>query len=170
MQAGIDARSPLFSRQIRWTPPSFQWHSLRVRASDYRWCPTIDGLFYMLRVWWQSGLYHRVTNMKNQPPDFELTPRTWRAHRCLNDRTKTPPSVYCKRTAPKLLYVAEGLKYGRYHHDDVMQFSTRGFPKSCWSVGVSNLQTWVAEVTVQRQWNFFFVIGEYIRNWWNSEN
>ena len=26
--------------------------------------------------------------------------------------TKTsPPSVYCKRTAPKLLYVAKGLKY-----------------------------------------------------------
>ena len=31
--------------------------------------------------------------------------------------TKTSPSVHCKRTAPKLLYVAKGLKYGWYHHD-----------------------------------------------------
>ena len=29
-----------------------------------------------------------------------------------------------KRTAPKLPYVAKGLKYGLYHHDDVMQIST----------------------------------------------
>ena len=48
-QAGIDDRAPFFSRWIRWTPPSFQWHnpvsawlSLRVRASDYCWCPNID--------------------------------------------------------------------------------------------------------------------------------
>ena len=47
--AGIDARAPFFSRRIRWTPPSFPWHnrvsawlSLRVRASDYGWCPNID--------------------------------------------------------------------------------------------------------------------------------
>ena len=26
--------------------------------------------------------------------------------------TKTSPSVYCKQTAPKLLYVTKGLKYG----------------------------------------------------------
>ena len=37
--------------------------------------------------------------------------------------TKTSSrSVYRKRTAPKLLYLAKGLKYG-YHHDDVMQIS-----------------------------------------------
>ena len=48
-QVGIDARAPFFSRRIRWTPPSFPWHnrvsawlSLRVRASNYYWCPSID--------------------------------------------------------------------------------------------------------------------------------
>ena len=48
-QAGIDDRALFFSPLIRWTPPSFQWHnpvsawlSLRVRASDYCWCPNID--------------------------------------------------------------------------------------------------------------------------------
>ena len=47
-QVGIDDWAPFFSRRIQWTPPSFQWHnpvsawlSLRVRASDYRWCPNI---------------------------------------------------------------------------------------------------------------------------------
>ena len=75
--------------------------------------------------------------------------------------TKTPPpSIYCVWTALKLLYVAKGLKYRWYHRYDVMQFSTLVLPKPCWSVGVSNLQTWVAEVTVQRQWSFFFVVGE----------
>ena len=51
--AGIDARAPFFSRRIRWTPPSFPWHnrvsawlSLRVRASDYGWCPNIDRFLY----------------------------------------------------------------------------------------------------------------------------
>ena len=39
--------------------------------------------------------------------------------------TKTsPPSG---RTAPKLIYVAKGLKYEWSHHDDVMRFSTRSF-------------------------------------------
>ena len=39
--------------------------------------------------------------------------------------TKTsPPSVYRKRTPPKLLYVAKGLKYGWYHRDDVVRFRT----------------------------------------------
>ena len=54
-QAGIDNRAPFFSRWIRWTPPSFQWHnpvsawlSLRVRASDYRWCPNIDCFLYII--------------------------------------------------------------------------------------------------------------------------
>ena len=53
-QVGIDDRAPFFSRQIRWAPPSFQWHnprsawlSLRVRASNYRWCPTIDNFLYV---------------------------------------------------------------------------------------------------------------------------
>ena len=48
-QAGIDNRLPFVSCRRRWSPPSFQWHnpvsawlSLRVRASDYRWCPNID--------------------------------------------------------------------------------------------------------------------------------
>ena len=48
-QEGIDDRAPFFSRWIRWTPPSFQWHnpvsawlSLHVRASNYCWCPNID--------------------------------------------------------------------------------------------------------------------------------
>ena len=52
-QAEIDDRAPFFSRRIRWTPPSFQWHnpvsawlSIRVRASDYRWCPNIDNFLY----------------------------------------------------------------------------------------------------------------------------
>ena len=52
-QAGIDDRAPFFSRWIRWTPPSFQWHnpvsawlSLRVRVSDYCWCPNIDCFLY----------------------------------------------------------------------------------------------------------------------------
>ena len=66
-QAGIDDRAPFFSRLIRWTPPSFQWHnpvsawlSLRVRASDYCWCPNID---CFLLSWWQStmrlhSIYH----------------------------------------------------------------------------------------------------------------
>ena len=52
--AGIDARAPFFSRRIRWTPPSFPWHnrvsawlSLRVRASDYGWCPNIDRFLYV---------------------------------------------------------------------------------------------------------------------------
>ena len=51
---GIDDRAPFFSHWIRWTPPSFQWHnpvsawlSLRVRASDYRWCPNIDCFLYI---------------------------------------------------------------------------------------------------------------------------
>ena len=44
-------------------------------------------------------------------------------------RTKTsPPSVYCRRTAPKLLYVAKGLKYVWYHRDDVMRFRTLVLP------------------------------------------
>ena len=39
--------------QIRWTPPSFQWHnpawlSLRVRTSDYRRCPNIDSFLYLI--------------------------------------------------------------------------------------------------------------------------
>ena len=53
-QAGIDDRAPFFSCRIRWTPPSFQWHnpgsawlSLRVRASNYRWCPNIDNFLYV---------------------------------------------------------------------------------------------------------------------------
>ena len=46
--------------------------------------------------------------------------------------TKTSsPSVYCKRTAPKLLYVAKGLKYVWYYHDDVMRFRTLILPKPC---------------------------------------
>ena len=55
-QEGIDDRAPFFSRWIRWTPPSFQWHnpvsawlSLRVRASDYCWCPNIDCFLYIRR-------------------------------------------------------------------------------------------------------------------------
>ena len=45
--------------------------------------------------------------------------------------TKTSSrSLYCKRTAPKLLYVAKGLKYGWTLHDDVMQISTLNFAKS----------------------------------------
>ena len=69
----------------------------------------------------------RVANVKNQPPNFkQLTPCTRRAHWCLKQsHTKTSSrSVYCKRTAPKLLYVAKGLKYEWYHYDDVMQIST----------------------------------------------
>ena len=53
-QAGIDDRAPFSSRLIWWTLPSFQWHnpvsawlSLRVRASDYCWCPNIDCFLYM---------------------------------------------------------------------------------------------------------------------------
>ena len=53
-QAGIDARAPFLSRRIRWTPPSFPWHnrvsawlSLRVRASDYGWCPNIHRFLYL---------------------------------------------------------------------------------------------------------------------------
>ena len=53
-QAGIDDRAPFFSRRIRWTAPSFQWHnpvsvwlSLRVQASDYCWCPNIDCFLYI---------------------------------------------------------------------------------------------------------------------------
>ena len=53
MQAVIDDRAPFFSCWIRWTPPSFQWHnpvsswlSLRVRASNYHWCPNIDRFLY----------------------------------------------------------------------------------------------------------------------------
>ena len=53
-QAGIDARTPFLSRRIRWTPPSFPWHnrvsawlSLRVRASDYGWCPNIHRFLYL---------------------------------------------------------------------------------------------------------------------------
>ena len=54
--ASRDCRSSFifFSRWIRWTPPSFPWHnrvsawlSLRVRASDYRWWPSMDGLLYL---------------------------------------------------------------------------------------------------------------------------
>ena len=56
--------------------------------------------------------------------------------------TKTSfPSIYCERTALKVLYVAKGLKVRVDHHDDVMQFSTLDLPKPCSSVGVSNLQT-----------------------------
>ena len=45
--------------------------------------------------------------------------------------TKTSSrSLHCKRTAPKLLYMAKGLKYGWYHHDDVMQISTLNFAKT----------------------------------------
>ena len=55
--------------------------------------------------------------------------------------TKTSvSSIYCMQTALKLLYVAKGLNYGWYHHDDVIRFSTVVLPKSCWSEGVSNLQ------------------------------
>ena len=32
-------------------------------------------------------------------------------------------NLYCKQTAPELFYVAKGLKYGWYHHDDIMQYS-----------------------------------------------
>ena len=46
-------------------------------------------------------------------------------------------SAYCKQTAPKLLYVAKGLKYVWYRHDDVMQISTLNLSKPCWSEGVS---------------------------------
>ena len=52
-QEGIDDKAPFFSLLIRWTPPSFQWHNpvsawfnLRVRASDYCWCPNIDCFLY----------------------------------------------------------------------------------------------------------------------------
>ena len=42
--------------------------------------------------------------------------------------TKTsPPSV--RANAPELFNVAKGLKYGRYHDDDVIQFSAVGLPK-----------------------------------------
>ena len=33
------------------------------------------------------------------------------------------------------------LSMGGNYHDDVMQFSTVVSPKSCWSVGVPNVQT-----------------------------
>ena len=47
--------------------------------------------------------------------------------------TKTSSqSLYCKQTAPKLLYVAKGLKYGWKHHDDVMLISTLNLPNPCW--------------------------------------
>ena len=56
-QAGIDARASFLSRRIRWTPPSFPWHnrvsawlSLRVRASDYGWCPNIDRFLYVTQL------------------------------------------------------------------------------------------------------------------------
>ena len=54
--------------------------------------------------------YHRVTIVKNQPPDFEQLNH---AHEELTDaETITHPlSVYCARTALKLYYVAKGLKY-----------------------------------------------------------
>ena len=42
--------------------------------------------------------------------------------------TKTsPPSVYFMQTAPKLLYLAKGLTYGWYHHDDVIRDLARWF-------------------------------------------
>ena len=44
------------------------------------------------------------------------------------------PSIYCKRTAPKLLYVGKGFKVRVDHHHDVMQFSTLDLPKPCSSV------------------------------------
>ena len=50
---------------------------------------------------------------------------------------KTSPSVHCKQTAPELFYVAKGLKYGWYHHDDVMQYSMLVLPKPWLSEGVS---------------------------------
>ena len=73
-QAGIDDRAPFFSRWIRWTPPSFQWHnpvsawlSLRVRASDYCWCPNIDCFLYICS-------YQDVDLQLFKPPPNALRP------------------------------------------------------------------------------------------------
>lgn len=35
-----------------------------------------------------------------------------------------PRSVYCMRTAPKMIYVAKGLSTGGIYPDDVMRFNT----------------------------------------------
>ena len=71
-QVGIDDRAPFFSRQIRWAPPSFQWHnpgsawfSLRVRASNYRWCPNIDNFLY---VW-----MHKHARLRAWSPPYPAT-------------------------------------------------------------------------------------------------
>ena len=42
------------------------------------------------------------------------------------------------QTAPKLLYVAKRLKYGWYHYDDVIRFSTQWFCQSL--AGVKEFQ------------------------------
>ena len=52
---------------------------------------------------------------------FRYTMRMKSSPMLKQSHTKTSPlSENCKRTAPKLLYVAKGLKYGWYYHDDVM--------------------------------------------------
>ena len=89
--AGIDARAPFFSRRIRWTPPSFPWHnrvsawlSLRVRASDYGWCPNIDRFLYL-----------RKRTVKLHPPIVLYIMRTLvdrfhkiMGHRSLDSKTR----------------------------------------------------------------------------------
>ena len=57
-QAGIDNRAPFFSRWIRWTPPSFQWHNpvSACLVSAYE-RPIIAGVRILIV---SSTLYHKL--------------------------------------------------------------------------------------------------------------
>ena len=111
-----------------------------------------------------------VANVKNQPPNFkQLIPCAWRTHWCLNNRTLKlhSTSVYCVRTALKLLDVAKGLKYGWpwYHHDDVMLFSTLDLPKTLLRVsGVSKFATLSCRDRCAKVLELFLCC-RWIRNW-----
>ena len=69
-----------------------------------------------------------VSNMKKQPLDFE--PLTLATQKVLKQpHTETSlPYVYSGQTALKLIYKAEGLKYGWCQHNDVMHLPPYVWP------------------------------------------
>ena len=74
-QAGIDDRAPFFSRWIRWTPPSFQWHNqyLRGLVSVYE-RPIIAGVRILI-----------VSSM-------QVTKETWRMRKQCVPGSPPPPN------------------------------------------------------------------------------